>query len=258
MSSIIFYVFEIMSMGRVYIVGAGPGDPELITVKGLKLLERADVVLHDRLVSRELLRRVKPGAVVVDVGKRPGGAGPSQEEIHNLLLYYCERYELVVRLHGGDPLVFGRGFEECEFLVSRGVPCEVVPGVTSGLAAPAKYFIPPVLRGVASSVALVTGREDPRKETRQVDFKKLASAVDTVVIYMGASAAGEIARELIAGGLPGDTPAAVVKSAYFGDEEFFATTLANLSSVPNPSVIVVGRVVERGVRLWEAARRLSL
>ena len=245
-----------MLMGRVYIVGAGPGDPELITVKGLKLLERADVVLHDRLVSRELLRRTKPGAVVVDVGKQPGGVGPSQEEIHKLLLYYGERYEVVVRLHGGDPLVFGRGFEECEFLLSRGVPCEFVPGVTSGLAAPAKYFIPPVLRGVASSVALATGREDPRKGARQVDFKKLASAVDTLVIYMGASSAGEIAKELMAGSLPGDTPVAVIKSAYFSNEEFFTTVLANLSSVPNPSIIVVGRVVERGVKLWEAARRL--
>ena len=245
-------------MGRVYIVGAGPGDPELITVKGLRILGSADVVLHDRLVSSELLRRVKPGALVIDVGKRPGGVGPSQEEINELLFSYAQRYDLVVRLHGGDSLVFGRGFEECDFVVSKGIPCEFVPGVTSGLAAPAKYFIPSVLRGVASSVALVTGREDPNKRVRQVDFRKLASAVDTVVIYMGASAAGEIARELIAGGLPGDTPAAVVKSAYFGDEEFFATTLANLSSVPNPSVIVVGRVVERGVRLWEAARRLLL
>lgn len=245
-------------MGRVYIVGAGPGDPELITVKGLKLLEAADVVLHDRLVPAELLRRVKPGAVVVDVGKRPGGEGPSQEEINEMLLHYAQRYGVVVRLHGGDPLVFGRGFEECEFLISRGVACEFVPGVTSGLGAPAKYFIPPVARGTASSVALVTGREDPRKAARQVDFKKLAGAVDTIVIYMGASAAGEIARELMEGGLSGDTPVAVVKSAYFSDEEFLATRLADLSSVPNPSIIVVGRVVERGVRLWEAARRLSL
>lgn len=245
-------------MGRVYIVGAGPGDPELITVRGLRLLESADVVLHDRLVPAELLRRVKPGALVIDVGKRPGGVGPSQEEINELLLGYAQRYDLVVRLHGGDPLVFGRGFEECEFLVSRGVLCEFVPGVTSGLAAPAKYFIPPVVRGTASSVALVTGREDPRKGVRQVEFRKLAGAVDTIIIYMGASAAGEIARELMEGGLPGDMPVAVVKSAYFSDEEFLVTTLANLSSVPSPSIIVVGKAVERGMRLWEAARRLSL
>ncbi|MGB9704371.1 MAG: uroporphyrinogen-III C-methyltransferase, partial [Pyrobaculum sp.] len=117
-------------MGRVYIVGAGPGDPELITVRGLRLIETADVVLHDRLVPRELLARVKPGALVVDVGKSPGGVGPSQEEINELLYKYAQLYDVVVRLHGGDPLVFGRGFEECEYLVAREVRCEFVPGVT--------------------------------------------------------------------------------------------------------------------------------
>ncbi|MCC6020052.1 MAG: uroporphyrinogen-III C-methyltransferase [Thermoproteaceae archaeon] len=244
-------------MGRVFIVGAGPGDPELITVKGLRLLESADAVLHDRLVPRELLRRVRPGAIVVDVGKQPGGIGASQEEINRALYEYASRLNTVVRLHGGDPLVFGRGFEECEYLISRGVPCEIVPGVTSGLAAPAKYYIPPVVRGTASSVALVTGREDQRKGARQVDFKKLAGAVDTIIVYMGASVAGQIARELIEGGLPGDTPVAVVKSAFYEDEEFFTTTLGRLGPLPSPSIIVVGRVVERGLRLWRAALRLS-
>jgi len=241
-------------VGSVYIVGAGPGDPELITVKGLRLIERADVILHDRLVSRELLKAAKPGALIIDVGKSPGGVGPSQEEINKMLLSYATSYDIVVRLHGGDPLVFGRGFEECKYLVERGIPCEIVPGVTSGLAAPAKYYIPPVLRGVASSVALVTGREDPSKGTRQVDFKKLASAVDTIIIYMGASVAGDVARELIAGGLSPNTPVAVIKSAFFPDEEFIVTTLGGLSAVPNPSIIVVGEVVKRGVDLWK--RRL--
>ena len=236
-------------MGRVYIVGAGPGDPELITVKGLRLLKSADVVLYDRLVAKSLLEHAKPGAVLVYVGKSPGGVGPTQEEINAMLYHYAQRYETVVRLHGGDPLVFGRGFEECEYLLQRGVPCEFVPGVTSGLAAPAKYYIPPVVRGTASSVALVTGREDPAKGTRQVDFKKLACAVDTIIVYMGASSAGDIAKELIEGGLPPDTPVAVIKSAYFDDEEYVETTLGRLGPVPNPSVIVVGIVVERGARL---------
>ncbi len=242
-------------MGKVYIVGAGPGDPELVTVKGLRLIQNADVILHDRLVPKELLKTAKPGALVVDVGKSPGGVGPSQEEINKMLLSYAARYELVVRLHGGDPLVFGRGFEECRYLVERGVPCEFVPGITSGLAAPAKYFIPPVLRGVASSVALVTGREDPSKGVRQVDFKKLATAVDTIIIYMGASAAKEIAEELMAGGLPPDTPVAVIESAYFEGESFKTTTLGALSSVRNPAIIVVGKVVERGSRLRGASCR---
>ncbi|AFA40637.1 uroporphyrin-III C-methyltransferase [Pyrobaculum oguniense TE7] len=240
---------EEVDVGVVYIVGAGPGDPELITVKGLRLIERADVILHDRLVSRELLRFAKPGALIIDVGKSPGGAGPTQEEINHMLLSYAAKYDVVVRLHGGDPLVFGRGFEECLYLAERGVPCEIVPGVTSGLAAPAKYYIPPVLRGVASSVALVTGREDPAKGVRQVDFKKLAAAVDTIIIYMGASAAGDIAGDLLAGGLPADTPVAVIKSAFFPDEEFKVIKLGDLGPVPNPSIIVVGRVVERGLHL---------
>ncbi|MEZ0319393.1 MAG: uroporphyrinogen-III C-methyltransferase [Pyrobaculum sp.] len=236
-------------MGKVYIVGAGPGDPELITIKGLRLLRSADVVLYDRLVSKSLLEQTKPGAVLVYVGKSPGGVGPTQEEVSAMLYYYAQRYEVVVRLHGGDPLVFGRGFEECEYLLQRGVPCEFVPGISSGLAAPAKYYIPPVVRGTASSVALVTGREDPAKGRRQVDFKKLAGAVDTIIIYMGASAAGDIAKELAEGGLPPSTPVAVIKSAFFDDEEYIETTLGQLGTVPSPSIIVVGKVVERGSRL---------
>jgi uroporphyrin-III C-methyltransferase len=245
-------------MGRVYIVGAGPGDPELITVKGLKLLERADVVLHDRLVSRELLRRTKPGAVVVDVGKQPGGVGRSQEEINEFAISATPSGTTSWSGFTAVTPCLRKGLRGVRVPGLAGRPLRVCARRHQRLGAPAKYFIPPVVRGVASSVALATGREDPRKGARQVDFRRLAGAVDTIIIYMGASAAGEIARELMEGGLPRDTPVAVVKSAYFIDEEFFATTLANLSSVPNPSVIVVGRVVERGVRLWEAARRLSL
>lgn len=244
-------------MGVVYIVGAGPGDPELITVKGLRLVETADVILHDRLIPRELLKRARPEALIVDVGKSPGGRGPTQEEINEMLYKYALSYSTVVRLHGGDPLVFGRGFEECEYLVARGVKCVFVPGVTSGLAAPARFYIPPVVRGTASSVALVTGREDPGKGARQVDFRKLASAVDTIILYMAASTAELIARELIEGGLSEDTPVAVIRSAYFPEEEFRITALGRLRDVESPSIIVVGKVVERGARLWEATRKLS-
>ncbi|MGC8974320.1 MAG: uroporphyrinogen-III C-methyltransferase [Thermoproteus sp.] len=242
-------------MGKVFIVGAGPGDPELITVKGLRLIEKADAILYDRLVPKALLSRAKPQAVLIYVGKKPGGEGPSQSEINEMLYELALRHDVVVRLHGGDPLVFGRGFEECEYLASRGISCEFVPGVTSGLAAPAKYYIPPVARGTASSVALVTGREDPSKGKRQVDFKKLATAVDTIVIYMGASSASEIAMELMEGGLPPDTPVAVVESAFFDEERFYTTTLGGLNAVRNPAVIVVGKIVERGLRLREALCR---
>ncbi|MFN3803566.1 MAG: uroporphyrinogen-III C-methyltransferase [Pyrobaculum sp.] len=239
-------------MGRVYIVGAGPGDPELITVKGLRLVREADVILYDRLIPRGLLSHSKPNALLVYVGKSPGGIGPTQGEINEMLYRYSMEYETVVRLHGGDPLVFGRGFEECEFLAARGVRCEIIPGVTSGLAAPAKYYIPPVVRGTASSVALATGRGASGE--KRVDFRKLATSVDTIIIYMGASVAEEIAGELIDGGMSPHTPVAVIKSAYFGDEEFFTTTLDKLKSVPSPSIVVVGKVVERGVKLRELCR----
>lgn len=235
-------------MGKVYIVGAGPGDPELITVKGLRLIETADVILYDRLIPKSLLSRAKPQALLIDVGKRPGPDKPSQSEINFMLYDFATKFDAVVRLHGGDPLIFGRGFEECEYLLSRRIACELVPGITSGIAAPAKYYIPPVVRGTASSVALVTGKEDPSKGKRQVDFKKLATSVDTIIIYMGAASAREIAEELMAGGLPPDTPVAVIESAYFDDENFKATTLGALGPVRNPAIIVVGKVVERGLR----------
>jgi uroporphyrin-III C-methyltransferase len=240
-------------VGKVYIVGAGPGDPELITVKGLKLIQAADVVLYDRLIPKELLAYAKRDALLIDVGKRPGGQGPSQEEINEMLYRYALEYEVVVRLHGGDPLVFGRGMEECEYVAARGICCEFVPGITSGLAAPAKYYIPPVVRGTASSVALVTGREDPAKGIRQVNFKRLAGAVDTIIVYMGASSAGEWSRELVEGGMSADTPAAVITAAYFPGEGFRITRLGELGDVDSPSVVVVGRVVERGARLREIA-----
>lgn len=238
-------------MGVVHIVGAGPGDPELITVKGLKLLREADCVLYDRLVPMRLLDEVGAGAELIYVGKEPGGIGPSQDEINKMLLNCALRRNVVVRLHGGDPLVFGRGFEECRFLASRGIKCFIVPGITAGLAAPAKYYIPPVLRGVASSVALVTGREAASKGRRFVDFKALAKAVDTIIVYMGASSAGEIAEELIAGGLGGDTPAAVITKAYMSDESLRVASLRDLGVAESPSIIVVGSVVEEGLRLYE-------
>lgn len=242
-------------MGRVIIVGAGPGDPELITVKGLRALRTADCVLYDRLVARELLKEVKDGAKLVYVGKEPGNRGPAQREINEMLLKCATQYESVVRLHGGDPFIFGRGFEECAYLVERGVECEIVPGVTSGLAAPAKYLIPPVLRGKASSVALVTGKEDPTKGRRFVDFKALARAVDTIIIYMGASNADRIAGELLAGGIPSDMPVAVITRAYMEGEKFTVLRLSELRAVESPSIIVVGNVVEEGMRLRELLRK---
>ncbi len=236
--------------GAVYIIGAGPGDPELITVKALKLLSGADVVLYDRLVPRELLGFVKPGARLIYVGKEPGRAAMSQDEINRVLVEEAKRGMAVARLHGGDPFVFGRGFEECSYVVSHGIRCEVVPGVTSAIAAPEKYMIPPVLRGVASSFAVITGTEDPGKGRRFVDPGKVASAVDTLIVLMGAGAIGRIASDIVGAGVRPDTPVAVIVNAYRPGEEFHVYTLSTVpEKVSNPAVIVIGDVVKKALAL---------
>ncbi|ABW02140.1 uroporphyrinogen-III C-methyltransferase [Caldivirga maquilingensis] len=235
-------------MAKVYIVGAGPGDPELITVKAIKLVESADVIIYDRLIPVDVLKHAKEGAELIYVGKEPGKHTMEQGEINELLLRKALEGKMVVRLHGGDPFVFGRGFEECQYLIKNGVECEAVPGVTSAIAAPEQYLVPILLRGVSSSVALVTGREDPGKGFREVDFKKLATVVGTIVILMGASEACRIAEELIQGGLDSSTPVAVVTRAYMSDSRIQFTTLSEISkcriTVENPSVIIVGKSVK--------------
>ncbi len=237
-------------IGSVYIIGAGPGDPELITVKALKLLGEADVVLYDRLVPRELLGSVKPNARLIYVGKEPGRAAMPQEEINRVLVEEAKRGMVVARLHGGDPFVFGRGFEECSYVVSHGIRCEVVPGVTSAIAAPEKYMIPPVLRGVASSFAVITGTEDPSKGRRFVDPGKVASAVDTLIVLMGAGTIGDIARNIVGAGVRPDMPVAVIVNAYRPGEELHVYTLSSVPErVGNPAVIVIGEVVKRALAL---------
>lgn len=233
--------------GKVYVVGAGPGDPELLTLKAVRLLGIADVVIYDRLIPKDALKYVKPGAELIYVGKEPGRHVMEQGEINELLLKKALEGKIVVRLHGGDPFIFSRGFEECEYLISHGVECEAVPGVTSAIAAPEQYMIPILLRGVSSSLAIVTGREDPTKGMRFVDFRRLAKAVNTIVVLMGASEACRIASELMEGGLGPDTAVAIVTKAYMEGSRVIFTKLGNLCNTPieNPSVIVVGDVVRR-------------
>ena len=172
-------------MGKVYLVGAGPGDPKLITLKGLECLKRADVVIYDRLSSKALLSFTKPEAELIYVGKAGGVYRPfSQDYINKLTLDKAKEDKIVVRLKGGDPFVFGRGGEEAEFLKENGIPIEVVPGVSSAQGVPAYAGIPLTDRRFASTVALVTGHEDPTKFKLQVDWKKLATATKTIVIFM--------------------------------------------------------------------------
>jgi uroporphyrinogen III methyltransferase/synthase len=238
----------------VYLVGAGPGDPGLLTRRGAQLLARADVVLYDRLVSPALLDLAPAGAQLIDVGKRPdaapgGGDGQDerQEEIARLLVEHGQRSGVVVRLKGGDPFLFGRGGEEVEALASAGIAFVVVPGVTSAFAAPAIAGIPVTHRGVASSVTVVTGRvggSDGGAGTGTPDWDALARAGGTLVILMGMSTRSAIADALIAGGRPPETPTAVIAGATTAAQRVAHTTLAGLAAVDldSPAVIVVGPV----------------
>ena len=234
----------------VYLVGAGPGDPGLLTRRGAQLLARADVVLHDRLVSGAVLDLAPPDAVMVDVGKEPDAAGADrQDEIAHLLVQYGRSDGVVVRLKGGDPFVFGRGGEEVEVLRDAGIDWEVVPGVTSAFGVPAVAGIPVTQRGLASSVTVVTGRVGaPLGSPGAVDWEALARAGGTLVVLMGVTTRAAIADELVAGGRDPGTPVAVIERGTGPAERVVRTTLGQLGSVQvdAPAVIVVGPVAALG------------
>ncbi|ADN50414.1 uroporphyrinogen-III C-methyltransferase [Vulcanisaeta distributa] len=244
-------------VGKVIIAGGGPGDEGLLTLRCIEALRSADVVIYDRLIPRSALNYVRQGAQLIYAGKEPGRHTMEEDEIIRIMISEAGNGKTVVRLHGGDAFLFGRGFEECVAVLSAGIPCEVIPGVTSAIAAPEAYLIPPVLRGVSSSVAIVTGTEDPRKGRSFVNFRELAKAVNTIIILMGASRIGEIARELIEGGLDPGTYVAVITRAYMENSKVVITTVDKLSSgevgVENPSVIVVGDVVREGLKAMRIA-----
>ena len=215
-----------MRPGVVYLVGAGPGDPGLITMKGLECLRSADAVVYDALANPILLREAPEAAERIDVGKRAGGAAMSQEEIQRLLARLARAGKCVVRLKGGDPFVFGRGGEEAEALTQDGIPVEIVPGVTSALAAPAYAGIPVTFRGRASAVAIVTGHEDPGKDVPDVDWETLAQFHGTRVILMGMSRLPAITERLIEAGLDARTPAAVVQWGTLGMQRSVAAPVS--------------------------------
>jgi uroporphyrinogen III methyltransferase / synthase len=235
----------------VYLVGAGPGDPGLLTRRGAQLLSEADVVLYDRLVHHSILALAPETAELIDVGKRPDGSRPgaaSQVEINQLLVDYGQRKHIVVRLKGGDPFVFGRGGEEVEVLTRAGVRWEVVPGISSAFAVPAVVGIPVTHRGLSSSVTVVTGRTDDPTAPGSVNWEALAKVDGTVVILMGMMNRAEIAEALMRGGRPASTPTAVIERGTTPEQAVVRTTLGQLTDVPlgSPSVIVVGPVADLG------------
>jgi uroporphyrin-III C-methyltransferase len=235
--------------GTVYIVGAGPGDPGLLTLKGLRYLQEADAILYDDLLDRRLLDLVPPDCERVDVGKRGGRHSAPQDQINAELVNRARRGEVVVRLKGGDPFVFGRGGEEAEALRAAGVAVEVVPGITSAVAGPAAAGIPVTMRGHASGFTVVTGHEDPDAE-RHLDWDALARLGTTLVVLMGASRAAAIAERLLDAGMDPTTPVAAVQSATTVAQRTLRTRLADLAdpeldlSVVAPAVLVIGTVAE--------------
>jgi uroporphyrinogen III methyltransferase/synthase len=249
--------------GKVWLVGAGPGDPGLITVAGLEALRQADVVVYDRLVSPLLLSHARPDAELVFVGKEGGGESFPQRDIERLLIEKARQGKRVVRLKGGDPFVFGRGGEECLALAEAGVPYEVVPGVTSAVAAPAYAGIPVTHRGLSSSLAIVTGHEDPTKEESALRWESLATATDTLVVLMGTRTMPELVQRLQSHGRPPDTPVAVVRWGTTPEQETVTGTLADIvarvekAGLRPPTVVVVGEVVRlRRQLLWFERRPL--
>jgi uroporphyrin-III C-methyltransferase len=233
-------------LGMVYLVGAGPGDPELITVKGLRLIEHADVVVFDRLASRQLLDWAPKRARRIDVGKAPGNHRWPQSRIQTLLIAEARRGRRVVRLKGGDPFVFGRGGEECEALVEAGIPFEVVPGVSSAVAAPAYAGIPLTHRRYTSAFAVVTGHTCG-ESSGDLDWDALAR-IGTLVILMGLGRLESIVSTLLSRGQSASTPVAIISRASCADQRVTRGTLANIvsraSGLRSPATIVVGQVAE--------------
>ena len=236
-----------MPSGRVVLVGAGPGDPELITLRGLRWLRRAEVIVYDQLAAAELLDEAPEGALRIFAGKSAGRHCIEQSAINAILIHHAQAGRLVVRLKGGDPFIFGRGGEEILACARAGVAVEVVPGVSSAIAVPAAAGIPVTHRGVASSFAVVTGHEDPAKPESVVDWERLATAVDTLVILMGVGTLPRIAARLLAAGRRADTPAAVIHGGTTEGEEIAVGTLGNIAGrsahLTAPAVIVIGEVV---------------
>ncbi len=232
-----------MSYGKIYLVGTGPGDVELITVKGYKLICEADVILHDHLIPSELLRLAKPSAEIISVGKFAGRHTMPQLQINKLLIEKARDNKVVVRLKGGDPLLFGRGGEEAEECVQAGVDFEFVPGITSALAAPCYGGIPPTHRDCTSNIAIVTGH---RKNEKEIEIPKAG----TIIFLMGVANIGTIIKSLLEAGWPGQTKIAAIEKGTCYDQRVIQGTLDDFLEVTQkaklrtPAIFIVGKVVE--------------
>lgn len=254
--------FEHSPNGIVYLVGAGPGDPGLLTLRGLECLQKADVVVHDRLANPQLLAHA-PQAELIDVGKQPDHHLVSQTQINEILVEQARQDKVVVRLKGGDPFVFGRGGEEAQALVEAGIPFEIIPGVTSAISVPAYAGIPVTQRGVACSVAFITGHCAGSKPL-DVNWQALIEGVDTLVFLMGVHSLPLIVKSLLEAGSPPEKPIALIEQGTLPDQKVVTGTLANIlekaDEVKPPAIIVIGEVVKFHTTLdwFKSSMALSL
>ena len=236
--------------GKVFIVGAGPGDPKLITLKAVEAIKSSDVVLYDRLVSKKIVAMIPKKTEKLYVGRDVGDDYKHQDTTNDMMVKFAKKNKNVVRLKGGDPFIFGRGGEEAEFLRKHKVKYEIIPGITSGIGSAEYSGIPLTHRDYASSVVFVTGHEDAKKTGGVVDWKRLAKAVDTIVIMMGLSRLEIISKKLISGGLDKNTPVAVIQNGTTDEHRMIKGTLLTISKkvkeakIKPPTIIIVGKVVK--------------
>lgn len=246
-----------MVYGKVYLVGAGPGDPKLLTVRALEVFQIVDVAIYDRLVTREILELLPKGIRKINGGKAPHDEGMGQTEINDILIQESKLGHNVLRLKAGDPLLFSRGGEEIEAISAEGIEYEIVPGVSSAIGVASYAGIPLTRRGISSSIAIVTGHEDPSKEELSVDFQKLASTVDTIVVLMGVGKLQQISEQLIRGGARNQTPVAIIESGTRQTQRIQFSTLGSIldgalkDRLESPALIIVGEIVRSALALPE-------
>jgi uroporphyrin-III C-methyltransferase len=234
--------------GTVYLIGAGPGDPELITLKGLRYLRSADVVLYDRLISPELLQEARPDAILVYVGKGPGAHTMPQDQINAAIISHAQRGLNIARLKGGDPFVFGRGGEEAQALVAAHIPFEIVPGISSAIAVPAYAGIPVTHRDYTTSFTVVTGHEG-RSASPSVNWEALAALGGTLIVLMGVKALPTFTQRLLQGGMDASIPAAVIQEGTTPQQRMVTGTLADIAEramqaeLSSPALTIIGSVV---------------
>ena len=241
---------EINVPGIVYLVGAGPGDPELLTLKALRLIKSCDALVHDALVSPQIIKETNKKTEIFNVGKRAGLCSVPQADTNLLIVKLAKEGKNVVRLKGGDPFVFSRGGEEVSFLEKNGISVEIVPGITSGIAAPSNFGIPLTHREAGSSITFVTGHEDINKDKKTVNWRLLAKSSDGLVIYMGMRNIEFIVKELLIGGLDENTKCAVIQEATLNNQKCLISELKNLAETisnkgfTSPSIVVIGNIVD--------------